>query len=452
VSAELLIALLGSDKVGEVRLARGGRLCFTYEDAWRTRPGAVPLSLSMPLAAKEHGHGVIDAFLWGLLPDNAAVLRRWGARFQVSARNAYALIAHVGEDCAGAVRFVRPERLVEARTPPTGMEVEWLEEADVASRLRTLRADRAAWRTPADTGQFSLAGAQAKTALLCLDGRWGVPCGWTPTTHILKPRSDEFEGHVENEHLCLALARALGLPAAGSEVLWFEDQPATVVERYDRLPTASLAAAAVDAGDGERAATLTALATTQPILRVHQEDLCQALGLPPTTKYQAEGGPTPASVTDLLRSSSSRSLDDVCTFVDALAFNWLIGGTDGHAKNYSLLHAGAGRVRLAPLYDLGSALPYFGMEERGLKLAMKVGGEYRLPNIDGRRWRKLAEELALDADDTIARIAALAARLPGELESVVNDMRARGLTHPVLDRLVVGLSLRIEACRRRLGA
>lgn len=450
MSGELLVALLGSDKVGEIRLARGGRLRFVYEEGWRRSPGAVPLSLSMPLAAREHGHDAIDAFLWGLLPDSEAVLRRWGARFQVSARNAYALMAHVGEDCAGAVRFVQPDRLEEATAPPAGIEVEWLTEADIASRLGTLRADRAAWRIPQDAGQFSLAGAQAKTALLRLEGRWGVPRGWTPTTHILKPRSEEFDGHVENEHLCLALARRLGLPAAGSEVLWFGDEPAVVIERYDRLRAASLAVSARDAGDGERAEALTVLAKTQPILRVHQEDLCQALGLPPTRKYQAEGGPTPASVVDVLRSHSSRPVDDVGTFVDGLAFNWLIGGTDGHTKNYSLLHAGAGRVRLAPLYDLGSALPYFHMEERGLKLAMKIGGEYRMANIDGRRWRKLGEELAIDPDETIARIAALADRLPDELEVAADEMKDAGLVHPLIDRLAGGLARQVEGCRRRL--
>ncbi len=446
-----LFALSAEHKVGEIRRERGGRLRLVYEENWRRRRTAAPLSVSMPLAAREHGHEVVDAFLWGLLPDNDAVLRRWGSRFQVSARNAFGLVANVGEDCAGAIRFVRPERLAEATKPPAGVEVDWLDEADVAVRLRTLRADRSAWRTPGDAGQFSLAGAQAKTALVRLDGRWGVPSGWTPTTHILKPPADEFDGHVENEHLCLALARRVGLPTATSEILWFEDQPAIVVERYDRLRTVRLAAAAQAAGDDERAGGLTELAKTQPILRVHQEDLCQALGVPPTTKYQSDGGPTPSDVAALLRSHSGRPVEDVATFVDALGFNWLIGGTDGHAKNYSLLHAGGGRVRLAPLYDLASALPYFHMEERGLKLAMKIGGEYRLANIDGRRWRNLAAELGLDGDETVARIASLAARLPLAVRDVAGEMSAAGITHPILDRLAEGLPARAERLGRRLA-
>ena len=129
----------------------------------------------------------------------------------------------------------------------------------------------------------------------------------------------------------------------------------------------------------------------------------------------------------------------MAAFADALAFNWLIGGTDGHAKNDSLLHAGGGGVRLAPLYDLASALPYFHMEERGLKLAMRIGGEYRLANIDGRRWRNLAAELRLDGDETVARIASLASRLPDAVLEVVAEMGARGITHPILERLAEGL-------------
>jgi serine/threonine-protein kinase HipA len=145
----------------------------------------------------------MDAFLWGLLPDNEQTLRQWGQRFQVSHRNAFALISHVGEDCAGAVQFVRLER-VEALQSTPDLEAEWLDERGVAERLRALRLNHASWRLPRDHGQFSLAGAQPKTALLRYRGRWGVPAGRTPTTHILKPPAGEFENMAENEHLLRA--------------------------------------------------------------------------------------------------------------------------------------------------------------------------------------------------------------------------------------------------------
>jgi serine/threonine-protein kinase HipA len=179
-----LITLLNGREIGRVRRQKGGRLSFTYDDGWRNARGAYPLSISMPMAAAEHGHAAVEAYLWGLLPDNEVILGRWAQRFHVSARNAFALIAEVGEDCAGAVQFVKPERL-EACLNAGNEIVEWLDGHDVAERLRQLRADSSAWRMPRDTGQFSLAGAQPKTALLFEDGRWGVPSGRTPTTHIL---------------------------------------------------------------------------------------------------------------------------------------------------------------------------------------------------------------------------------------------------------------------------
>ena len=137
----------------------------------------------------------MERFLWGLLPDNDRVLENWGKRFQVSPRNPFRLIANVGEDCAGAVQFVRPDRLAKLRREPGAREIAWLTEDEIAERLRVLRADHSAWRAAADTGQFSLAGAQPKTALLFQNGRWGIPSGRTPTTHILKPPTGEWDGH-----------------------------------------------------------------------------------------------------------------------------------------------------------------------------------------------------------------------------------------------------------------
>lgn len=422
-----LIALLAGRAIGRVRRDRRGRLAFTYDDRWRETRGAYPLSLSMPLAAAEHGHRQIDAFLWGLLPDSEVVLDRWARRFQVSARNPFALIAHVGEDCAGAVQFVRPDRLgVLLGEGPS--EIEWLDEAGVAERLRLLRADHAAWRSPRDTGQFSLAGAQPKTALLHENGRWGVPAGRTPTTHILKPPTGEFDGHAENEHICLSLARAMGLITARSEVLRFEEEVAIVVERYDRRPTAV------------------------GIVRVHQEDLCQALAVPPTAKYENEGGPGGRTIVDLLRTVSGRPDEDEGRFVDALIFNWLVAGTDAHAKNYSLLIGAGGRARLAPLYDIASALPYDSFDPQRLRLAMKIGGVYRIRDVGMRQWRKLAEELRLDPDVIVSRAVALAEMLPDHLADVRRRAEAEGLDHPLTARLTTAVSARAERCIQSLSS
>lgn len=426
MSDDTLLALFAGREVGVVRRERGNRLSFGYHEQWRSAPSAFPLSLSMPLAAAEHGHDAIAAFLWGLLPDNEFILQGWARRFKVSARNAFALLSHVGEDCAGAIQFVSPSR-VEAVLVTGTPEVEWLDEAGVAERLRALRTDPAAWRIARDVGHFSLAGGQPKTALLHVRGRWGVPAGRTPTTHILKPPTGALDGHAENEHVCLALARALAIPAASSEVLRFQDEVAVVVERYDRQPL-------LDPVRG------------QVILRLHQEDLCQAIGLMPTSKYQDDGGPSSESVVELLRTHSSRPSEDVATFIDALAFNWLIAGTDGHAKNYSLLHGAGGRVRLAPLYDLASVLPYDDFEPQRVKLAMKVGGKYRLRDIGLHQWEKLARELRLDPETVVGQVAKLAGLVPGNVEEILERARVAGLTHGLIKKLGRALTMRSRQC------
>ena len=422
---EELIALLAGREIGRLHREAKARLTFTYDRDWREADEAYPLSLSMPLAAAEHGTGVVEPFLWGLLPDNESVLDRWARKFQVSARNPFALIANVGEDCAGAVQFVRPERLDEVRSGAAD-KVEWLDETDIAGRLRALREDHAAWRLPRDAGQFSLAGAQPKTALLLDNGRWGIPSGRLPTTHILKPPTGHFDGHAENEHVCLNLARALGMPTAASRVARFGEEIAIVVERYDRVRLGN------------------------EIVRVHQEDMCQALAVLPTRKYQNEGGPSVAAIVELLRTHSSARADDVETFIDAIGFNWLIAGTDAHAKNYSLLLSSGPRVRLAPLYDVASILPYDEFDMQKLKLSMKVGGEYRLRDIGLRQWRKLAQEVHIDEGRLIDRLVAMTKQVPDAVADIRAAMRRDGLDQSVVERLEAVLVERAKECGKAI--
>jgi serine/threonine-protein kinase HipA len=380
----------------------------------------------MPLAAEEHGPSAVQAFLLGLLPDNERVLERWARKFQVSARNAFALISHVGEDCAGAVQFVTSDRLEVLRSGAED-KIEWLDETAIAKRLQTLRKDHAAWRLPRDTGQFSLAGAQPKTAVLLQKGKWGIPSGRIPTTHILKPPTGHFDGHAENEHICLMLARNLGLPVADTKVMRFGKEIAIVIERYDRQFSGN------------------------EIVRVHQEDICQALGIPPTRKYQSEDGPTPADVIELLRTYSTDRAADVDTFIDALGFNWLIAGTDAHAKNYSLLLAGGPLVRLAPLYDIASILPYDDVDIQKIKLAMKIGGEYKLSLISLRDWQKFARETRLDPDKVIAGLNSMAEQLPDIVTAVRAQAQKDGLDNAIIGRLAEHLIARAMQCRRLLS-
>ena len=419
-----LIALLDDKEAGRVARDNRGKLTFTYNEAWQKAAGTYPLSLSMPLILAEHSNAKIDPFLWGLLPDNEIVLGNWARKFHVSGRNAFGLIASVGEDCAGAVQFVRPERL-DAIRGAADSSVEWLDEPEIAKRLRVLRADQAAWRAPGDTGQFSLAGAQPKTALLFENGKWGVPSGRVPTTYILKPPSGEFDGHAENEHFCLELARALGLPVVDSRIMHFKDEVAIVIERYDRVRVSGT------------------------LRRVHQEDMCQAMGIAPTRKYENEGGPGIRDIVGLLTAHSAKPKEDVTTFLDSVAYNWLIGGTDAHAKNYALLIGAGGRVRLAPLYDLASVLPYEGINIERAKVSMKIGGEYRMRNIRPYHWRKLATDLKIDPDAMQHRVSDLAAQLRDQASAVKSQLAKEGLAHSLVERLAVALTKRSTSSRRR---
>lgn len=202
MSGDVLVVLYEEHEVARIHRDHD-RLRLVYDPRWRA-DARFPISVSMPLASAEHHHEPVEAFIDNLLPDNDAVRERWGQRFQVSPRNPFKLIEHVGEECAGAFSFVGPAR-VAALTTSSRAKVRWLSEDDVADRLRALRDDASAWRLPSDTGQFSLAGAQPKIALIERRGRWGVPTsGATPTTHILKPPMQGLHGHVENEHFWLS--------------------------------------------------------------------------------------------------------------------------------------------------------------------------------------------------------------------------------------------------------
>lgn len=408
--------------MGSVTRASNGRLRFAYLDNWRSGRDSYPLSVSMPLVVAEHGHASIEPWLWGLLPENEAVLTRWGQQFHVSPRNAFALLGAVGEDCAGAVQFVQMDRM-DTILGSGADSVDWLTKADLSERLALLRKEGAAGRMQGDTGQFSLAGAQPKTALFFDGERWGVPSGRTPTTHILKPPLEGLDGHAENEHLCLALASKIGLPAARSKVLRFDGQAVIVVERYDR------------ARIGDR------------VRRIHQEDLCQALGLPPTKKYQNEGGPSVSAMMGVVRTHSTAPLEDSWTLARALMFNWLICGTDTHAKNFSLLIGAGGSARLAPLYDVASTLVY-DFDPRKLKLATKIGGSYLLEEIGVRQWEKFASEARLPKQDVFSVCREMAETLPAKLSEVADRAMADGLDHPIIGRMVESISARAKHCAR----
>jgi serine/threonine-protein kinase HipA len=425
MSQDTLVVFLDGSRAGA--LTRSGvSLRFEYDASYPLE--ATPLSVSMPVAVRAHTNATVTPWLQGLLPDNEEVLRRWARRFDVSLASPFHLLGTpLGEDCAGGVQFAPPER--EAAVAAGVGELRPLSAADIAGRLAGLRADAAGWLGPSFTGQWSLAGAQAKIALREDDG-WFEPAGAEPTSHILKPAS-VLDAHDLNEYLCLAAARSAGLRVVTARFLRFEDETALVVERFDRYR---------DQGR---------------LRRVHQEDIAQALSVPPDRKYEADGGPGVADVVGLFIRTMPAPVagDAVHRFVDALAWNWLIGNTDAHAKNYSLLLAGRD-VRFAPLYDVASLLPYPGVFVPKLKMAMKLAGRYDLRGHSKQTWERVARTCQLTPDAVVERVAELAAAAAGAFAAAV-DGAASDLTPAHRDfawRLSTAVAERAAACRELLSA
>jgi serine/threonine-protein kinase HipA len=412
----LLVVLMNGVVLGDIYQDRSKSVRLRYDGDYLQRPDAVPLSLSMPMTAQRHNPAVVDPWLHNLLPGRPDVLASWRRQFGVADQSAFALLRHVGEDVAGAAQFVRPERVDHASHPGP---IHPLGDEDIAEWLRRLSRDAAAWEPTTGAGRFSLAGAQAKFALHFDSGQWGVPSGRTPTTHIVKPAMPNLPDQDLNEYLSMRTARLLGLAVADSRLATFGGERALVTSRYDRQRR-----------DGDW-------------IRVHQEDMCQALGVPPERKYQNQGGPSAAQVAALIRSvvSPQRMQEDLTRFVDAMIFNWLIVGTDAHAKNYSLLLA-PGQVRLAPLYDLNSYLPYRvdGIEPT---LSMFIGtADTGVDHIGLTQWRSFAKSVGVPADLVFSRIDELATHLPSAINRAVKDDAVQALGSPLPDILTDALTER----------
>ncbi len=415
--------MMGPRIMGVITQANSGTLTFTYDENWG--PSETPLSLSMPTGIRTHGDIRIRNFLWGLLPDNEEALKRIGRDHHVSPRNPFALLSAIGEDCAGAVQFVTPDRL---EFVETGGSLTPISTEEIARDLRSLRETGASSRPARKDGAFSLAGAQPKIALTFLQEKWWVPSGRMATTHILKPPSTSHKGHIENEHFCLQLAESVGLVASKSEVQRFEDEVAIVSTRYDRR-----------------------IITEVPpvITRFHQEDMCQALSLPPDKKYEKDGGPGVIEIMQVL-AGSGEPVEDRDRFMQAIAYNFVIEGTDAHAKNYSILHSGQ-RFRLAPLYDVASILPY-DFNPKELRSSMRIGKYYFYEDIMPRHWEKMARSARYDADTALGHIRNLTAVLPDLASDLLKRQVDDGVNHAVIETLVDAIARRCASLQKIYGS
>lgn len=283
--------------------------------------------------------------------------------------------------------------------------------------------DPSAARSEEDYGRFSLAGAQPKMALRKKGDEWFVPWGTEPTSHILKPPRPDFAGLAENEHFCLNLAASLGIRAAESTVEEFDGRKAIVVKRFDRM---------------EREGKL---------IRIHQEDACQALGVGPHQKYESDGGPGVPKLMKLL-AGSKRRIEDRDTFMDAILFNYLILGTDAHAKNYSILHA-QGEFILAPLYDIASFAPY-AKSRKDERLAMRIDRYYKVAQIQARHFERMARACDFPPKRLFVRLEELANELPKKASQLVEQSQGKGIDLGFLESLAEALTERSKATLEKI--
>lgn len=422
-----LTVLIGGRKAAVLASDRDNRLTLAYDGGYASQPDAVPLSLSLPISDRHYTHDEVDGWLVGLLPDNPSVLARWYERENASPRTPFGLLGTaVGHDCAGAVQFAPAgsEDALEERASGTApVDDAWLE-----AEVRRMATESAYDGPEGDNGYYSLGGYQNKTALHRDGGGWARPHGGTPTTHIVKPSPAGREGMAAAEHLCQTAATSLGLGAAATELRMIGPHPTLIATRYDRARTA--------AGGWER---------------IHQEDMCQALGSHPQRRYQWDGAPGPARIGDLLRGHSTDPAADLRRFRDAILFAWATVNRDAHIRNYSILIR-PGTVRLAPLYDLGSALPFATTRTGDLKLAMAVGDDCAVYRSDAdNALATLAAVLVLPAGETIEAAERIAAETPAAVRAAMETLPA-GAPHDAAELLAARVERRCGNCLEAVAA
>lgn len=404
-NAQTLNVFLNSRLVGNLKRAASGTITFSYDEAWLALPGSMPVSISLPLTGEDfRGASVINVFD-NLLPDAEQVRRNVAERLGAAGTDAFSLLSVAGRDCVGALHF-----LPEGETPGLAGEVtgDDLTETEIAAIVRKLRVSPLGMEREDQEFRISIAGAQDKTALLRTGGRWQRPTGTTATTHILKPaigvlhNGFDLADSVQNEFLCLKLCAAFGLEVAEASIERFDDQIVLSVTRFDRLWT----------DDGR-------------LLRLPQEDFCQALSVPSTLKYQRDGGPGVLAILERLKESDL-PIEDRKSFLKAQMVFWLLGATDGHAKNFSIAHRPGGGFRLAPLYDVLSAQPLADagtLPRNRFKMAMSLGANNhcRLDEIQTRHFRETADAAGMPVGTVEEICEELEKTLPSALDQIASN-------------------------------
>lgn len=421
-----LNVFLNGRLVGRLNRQSSGAIDFQYDPSWLAWEHALPVSLSLPLREDRYLGAPVIAVFDNLLPDNTPIRRCMAERVHAQGIDAYDLLAAVGRDCVGALQF-----LLDGIEPGAAGAVDGrpVNDKEIARLLGDLTS------APLGLGEdedfrISIAGAQEKTALLSWKGRWYKPLATTATTHILKPQIGRLPNgidlsySVENEFFCLKLTAALGLPSAAVTIEEFEDNRVLVVERFDRRWTRN-----------------------GRLLRLPQEDCCQALSVPPSLKYESDGGPGIPAILNLLKGSDQPEADQT-TFLKAVIAFWLLGATDGHAKNFSVFLSPGGRFRMTPLYDVISAQPSLDagqIKRNKMKLAMAVGDNrhYALDSITPRHFVQTAAQAGIGAGLVTAIFDELRERVPAAVERITASL-PKAFPAEVADSISNGVKARLR--------
>ncbi len=400
---------------------------FTYEPTWLDRADRFALSLSLPLETHPHEGPSVRRWFSNLLPEGQA-RRAVSSRLGVSEDNDWALLVALGGDCAGALSLL-PEpsdgSAENRRSAEPPNPEDWAYEPMGDDKLhRLLHREVVPLLVSGTTVRLSLAGAQDKVPVAVLDGVLHLPLGSAPSTHILKLPNRDFAHLPVNEAFVTELARAAGLPAVHSELLLTEPA-ALLVERFDRHPSSN----------------------PWPVTGLHQEDLCQALGLPPGQKYESEGGPSLADAIGTVRRASIRPLEDVAALIAWAAFHAAAGNADAHGKNLALVQTTAG-TRLAPFYDLVSTRAYPQLDR---KLAMGIGGHADMDTLRRTHWQAASRDMRLGPKVVLRLVEETIAKVLDALKPTVRIFRDRYGGQPVLETLPRAIERRCRAVLRGLS-
>lgn len=421
-----LNVFLNGRLVGRLNRQSSGAIDFQYDPVWLGWEHALPVSLSLPLREDRYIGAPVIAVFDNLLPDSIPIRRCMAERVHAQGIDAYDLLAAVGRDCVGALQFLPDGVEPGAAGAVDGRPVDDKEIArllgDLASAPLGLGED--------EDFRISIAGAQEKTALLFWKGRWYKPLATTATTHILKPQIGQMPNgidlsdSVENEFFCLKLTAALGLPSAAVVIEEFEGNRVLVVERFDRRWTSD-----------------------SRLLRLPQEDCCQALSVPPALKYESDGGPSIPAILNLLKGSDQPQVDQK-TLLKAVIVFWLLGGTDGHAKNFSVFISPGGRFRMTPLYDVISAQPSLDagqIQRNKMKLAMAVGNSrhYVVDSVMPRHFIETAAKAGIGARFVTAIFDELRTQTPAAVEQVAASL-PKAFPAEVADSISNGVKARLR--------